>query len=379
MRRPRRPAARTLCALGLLLVSASARAKSDRSADALLDSMVEALGGRAALAAVRSMAVEAVCSGPGGPFTTQVRSVRGAGTYFRQASADGITEIWSTPERTWSLAEDGSLRVHPDVVRSFVRGHEFHLLVLEVEQRFSGHRHAESDSVLGEPAHRIEMVDGEGFPAILWLGRETSLPLALEMNPEGAAGPVRVDFEDWASFGGVRLFRSFGLTEGSDREFRYDYVNVEINPALPGLLDAPADPERDRQAIEKILQRDREAHLQSDATLLTGHLADELVEVGDGAIRTRSRKEVVDFFTAMFHGATFHAWDDTTPPLIRISSDLSMAWVVRRVSADREVIQEGRPVRQRYTSAYTATYEKRAGRWWMTSVTSTFLPADADF
>ncbi len=30
--------------------------------------------------------------------------------------------------------------------------------------------------------------------------------------------------------------------------------------------------------------------------------------------------------------------------------------------------------RMRYTSAYTATYEKRAGQWRMTSVTSTFLP-----
>jgi len=222
------------------------------------------------------------------------------------------------------------------------------------------------------------MVDGEGIPAVLWLGRETDLPLALETNPEGAAGPVRVYFEDWTSLGGVRLFRSFELTEGSDRVFRYDYVNIEINPALPGALDAPADPERERQAIEKILQRDREAHLQTDATLLAGHLAEELVEVGDGAIRTRSRQEIVDFFEAMFEGATFHAWDDTTPPLIRISSDLSMAWVVRRVSAERESIHEGKAVRQRYTSAYTATYEKRAGRWWMTSVTSTFLPTDTD-
>ena len=361
-----------------LLAFAPGQAKPDRSAGALLDSMIEALGGRAALDEVRSMAVEAVCSGPGGQFTTQVRSVRGAGTYFRQASSDGTTRIWSTPERTWSLAGDGSVRELPDGVRSFVRGHEFHLLVLEVEERFSGHRLGDSENVGGESAHRIEMVDGEGLPAVLWLGRETSLPLALEVNPEGAAGPVRVYFQDWNSFDGVRLFRSFELTEGDEREFRYDYVTIELNASLPDLFEAPSDSERERQAIEKILQTDRKAHLETDARLLGGHLADELVEVSDGTFRTRSRQEVVDFFTAMFRGATFHAWEDTTAPLIQISADLSMAWVVRRVSADREEIRDGQPVRTRYTSAYTATYEKRAGRWWMTSVTSTFLPSDAD-
>ncbi|MCP4201645.1 MAG: hypothetical protein GY769_06890 [bacterium] len=52
-----------------------------------------------------------------------------------------------------------------------------------------------------------------------------------------------------------------------------------------------------------------------------------------------------------------------------------MAWVTRTVRVLRRAPDSrGRLVSRRFTSAYTATYEKQDGAWQMTSVTSTFLP-----
>ena len=51
-----------------------------------------------------------------------------------------------------------------------------------------------------------------------------------------------------------------------------------------------------------------------------------------------------------------------------------MAWVVRTVRVRRDAPgADGKPSPQEFASAYTSTYEKRDGRWKMTSVTSTFL------
>jgi hypothetical protein len=52
-----------------------------------------------------------------------------------------------------------------------------------------------------------------------------------------------------------------------------------------------------------------------------------------------------------------------------------MAWVIRMVRVEREEpAGDGGRRSRKFVSAYTATYERRAGRWRMTTVTSTFLP-----
>lgn len=57
--------------------------------------------------------------------------------------------------------------------------------------------------------------------------------------------------------------------------------------------------------------------------------------------------------------ATYDEWDDVEPPLVRISDDGTLAWMiiyvrVRRTKGDREL---------RFTYAGIETYEKRDGRW----------------
>jgi hypothetical protein len=131
----------------------------------------------------------------------------------------------------------------------------------------------------------------------------------------------------------------------------------------------------ERRRLEALLAADREAHLRTNPDLLTAHLADTVLSIDGGQVTLQTRAAVRRFFAEYFAGATYHAWDDVVPPIIRLARDGSHAWVVRQVCVDREgAVGGGAPQRQRFLSAYTATYAKQDTAWVMTSVTSTVAP-----
>lgn len=139
--------------------------------------------------------------------------------------------------------------------------------------------------------------------------------------------------------------------------------------------DAAVSSDEAQRAIEESLRLDREAHLQLDAASLVSRLADTLVTVDGGRIDRSARAELQAFFEGYFRGATYHAWEDVEPPVIRVSQDGTMAWATRRVRVDREEPAPAGTRRREFTSAWTATYARTDAGWRMTSVTSTVAPA----
>jgi ketosteroid isomerase-like protein len=341
----------------------------------LMTRMEQALGGETALADLTGLAVTASCSGPDGAFETEVTSFRPHWVRFRQTRGDAATEIWSGPERTWGIDTDGQIKDYGPGVRSFVRGHEFHFLLFELATRFTDHRMGPATTIRDQPCTTILMKDDMGQDASICLDKETHLPVTLELNPEGAAGAVRIYFENWESKAGVLFFYGFDLTEGSDRTFRYDYQSIEPNVASALQFVEPSPHRHDDQStLLAVLEDERRAHLETDVARLVANIADELLDVSSGAIYRRTRSDVQELFEQMFAGATYQRWEDTEPPRVKISADGSLAWVTRRVAVRRSSVNgDGVEQRTSFVCAYSSTYEKHDDRWKMTSVTSTFL------
>lgn len=79
------------------------------------------------------------------------------------------------------------------------------------------------------------------------------------------------------------------------------------------------------------------------------------------------------FFRGYFEGARYEAWDDLEPPVVRVSDDGSLAWVVSRLRLERTAPgEDGAPRRQAFVYAGIMAYERRAGRWVRTANVSTF-------
>lgn len=120
-------------------------------------------------------------------------------------------------------------------------------------------------------------------------------------------------------------------------------------------------------------QADRRANFNHDIEDLVARAAPETLDVRDGQINRMTREDVRKRFTEYFWSAEFSAWDDVEPPVVRVSPDGRMAWMIVRVRisyTETEASGKKKPVQS--IDAWMAAYEKQAGKWVMVAVTSTF-------
>lgn len=240
----RAPAGRACLVAAMLLAVACARSPT---ADQVVGRMLDAIGSESARTNVRSLRTIAEGSGPDGLFVTSVTSIRPDTVYFHQQTGLGVTEIWSTTERTWGGSRGEAYAEFGPSVRAFVRNHEFHLLLLDIRERFSAFALDGTETVNGESCLRVGMSDEHGRDASVCVRERDWQPLELELDSPDADGPIRIEFSDWREVDGLRLFYSFRLQEGSDQVFTYDYVEIATSSFGQEIrIPAPSLPERQR-------------------------------------------------------------------------------------------------------------------------------------
>lgn len=204
--------------------------------------MLDALGSERARDNVRGLRTVAEGSGPDGHFVTTVTSIRPDTVHFHQLTGLGTTEIWSTPDRTWGGSNQEAYAELAPGAREFVRGHEFHLMLIEMPNRFSNFAMQGKDSVGDRPCLRITMTDEFGSDAAICIGEADWLPVELQLATDRADGPIRIEFTDWQVVDGVNWFFACRLSDRSG-DFSFEFSQIETSslgqeadiapPALP--------------------------------------------------------------------------------------------------------------------------------------------------
>lgn len=133
------------------------------------------------------------------------------------------------------------------------------------------------------------------------------------------------------------------------------------------------DLEKERAALMEVHRTDRRAHFETDAKLLLEHSAEDFIYVGNGKISRSTRAEMKAEFEDYFKNAKYYEWDDLEPPIVRISNDASMAWMIVRTKVRRTQKQaDGKDEERSFVYAGIMTYEKRQGKWVRIANVSTF-------
>ena len=142
--------------------------------------------------------------------------------------------------------------------------------------------------------------------------------------------------------------------------------------------DPRPDLEADRASLLRLHELARTAHLEKRADLMVSSFADSFRNISRGSVTMRTREENRARLQAYFDRSTFQEWADLEPPLIRISPDGQMAYVIVRkrvrLTARDSV---GVPQADHTIFAWIEVYEKRDGRWTLMAVASTDRPGEA--
>jgi Domain of unknown function (DUF4440) len=122
-------------------------------------------------------------------------------------------------------------------------------------------------------------------------------------------------------------------------------------------------------------QSDRRAHFAHDVEALLATLPPEFIFVRDGNCRRQSQEELRKRFSEYFRGADFTAWDDLQPPIVHVSPDGQMGWMIVRVKiAINRSDVTGKRATENAVMAWMSAYEKHEGKWQQVANATTVEP-----
>lgn len=130
--------------------------------------------------------------------------------------------------------------------------------------------------------------------------------------------------------------------------------------------------EQNIKELQSIHMEDRQAHFNTDVKTATSFFTDSYIYVRDGEIHQLSLSGLDSMYSNYFKDATFHEWDDLEQPIINISDDGTMAWVIEhfRIRISRQEDEQSKEQISEY--AGITIYEKNSGNWLRVANASTF-------
>jgi hypothetical protein len=153
----------------------------------------------------------------------------------------------------------------------------------------------------------------------------------------------------------------------------FTFILLFIACAASAIAQPSAALEKEKAELLRLHKSNREAHFKTDVDALLENSPEEMISVSRGKINRPSKEDARKMFTGYFRDAKYYEWDDVEEPIVRISNDASMAWMITRTRVRRvQKKADGAEQEEKFVYAGIMTYEKRDGRWVRVANVSTF-------
>ena len=343
----------------------------------VIERSFQAIGGRSELGRIRNLRAFADCTGPNGKYTTEIHSAKNSRLIFKQVRQTGKSFVGQTNQNVfWTKDETSNEFSLADKQAAFIwRSHEFQWLAIALMERFREPSFAGRENFAGKNALKLSMKDELGNPTSVFFDSESGLLLGfISLNPLGEQPEsVRVVISEWKAVGKVKLPSKVTATD-KQGDFVLDFQDISVNLIDENIFTVPAKVVAMNELLE-LHRQQRAAHFNRDAKLLMSASADDFTSVSDGKIQKPSREKSISGMQSYFDSSTFIEWDDIAPPVIRVSDDATMAYVIVHKKVHLiEKTEKGDSQEETEIFAWVAIYQKRNGQWKMTVMTSTRTP-----
>ena len=136
-----------------------------------------------------------------------------------------------------------------------------------------------------------------------------------------------------------------------------------------------ASPHDARAKLLALHEEVMQAHRESSADLLLRSEAPDSVSANRGQITQPTLDERRARFQQYLGATRFAEYVDLVPPVVRVSEDGSLGWVIVQVRASgTQTKQDGGSQPLAFESAWIELYERREGTWYRVGNVSNFKP-----
>lgn len=137
------------------------------------------------------------------------------------------------------------------------------------------------------------------------------------------------------------------------------------------------DLEQEKAAIFKLYELSRQSHFERDAANFLTPYAQQWYSVRDGTVTQRTKDAAFPDRERSFESMHFLQFDDT-PPIVEVSKDGSMAWLIGevRVQAIRQQLDQTEK-EVAFRCSWVESFEKQEAGW-VVVVNSSHFVWDAD-
>ena len=128
-------------------------------------------------------------------------------------------------------------------------------------------------------------------------------------------------------------------------------------------LSAQINHSQIKKELLALHQQERIFHFEKKAAEFANYLSENIIMVNRGNVRRPAREENESRFNSYFNSVEFLEWDDTDEPIIQISEDGKMAYVVVQKKVTAKHGREEDALQGTTEFAWVSIYEKEDGEW----------------
>jgi hypothetical protein len=128
-------------------------------------------------------------------------------------------------------------------------------------------------------------------------------------------------------------------------------------------VEAPRSSAADEQALLRLHEAGLKAHMDRNVDALLATHADDFVLLNRGEVTSPSKVELRAFLGPYLEATTFEHYRDAVKPIVKVSRDGSLGWVIAQVEARGSSARQGGRQPLEFVVAWIELYEKRSGEW----------------
>ena len=119
------------------------------------------------------------------------------------------------------------------------------------------------------------------------------------------------------------------------------------------------------------------AHLHKDVDFFVQDLSKDYLSVSGGEIREPTVDEIRSRFSSYLNNTTFTEYRNLREPIIGLSKDGSIAWLIAQVKvAGKRKMEEGVEVELDFICAWITLFERQGDKWLRLGEVSSFKEVD---